>query len=282
MNDDGLNNLRELRDALLAGGTVCGGVAEGLARPYAVIPEGAKLEDLTAFLPEPPAIRGRFEAGDLAAFCRYVEEFKGGATLIAANLHDERGRFEAVLDYHRPDKPSWCGHRAVYETVPSPEAREWWARDKRFMAQTEFAEWLEDRLGEIVVPEAAEMLEVVTSLQAQTKATFERSVRLENGNVGLTYREETTARAGQNGRLEVPKGFRLRMPLFRGGEHVEIDARLRYRIKEGALSFAYALERKEEAVRLELEAMCETVHSETGFAPLRGVVPGHHHDGVPF
>ena len=93
-----------------------------------------------------------------------------------------------------------------------------------------FAEMLEDFARDIIDPDAATMIETAQSFQAASSVSFESSARLSNGTIGLSYREETEAKAGNAGQLEVPEMFLLRFPILRGGDPVDIIAKLRYRI----------------------------------------------------
>ncbi len=97
------------------------------------------------------------------------------------------------------------------------------------------------------------MLEIALSMQAKTKVAFEKATRLDNGQVHFVYREEIDGKAGANGQFKIPEKFIIGLKLFEGGSHYQLDAKLRYRINNGALSIWYELIRPHKTIEANLQ-----------------------------
>jgi hypothetical protein len=83
------------------------------------------------------------------------------------------------------------------------------------MSQAQFAEHLEDMAHTIVEPSAADLLEVAKTFQAKRNVDFSQAVRLDSGDVELSYAETTTAKVGTKGHIEVPSVFTLALNAIR-------------------------------------------------------------------
>lgn len=141
-------------------------------------------------------------------------------------------------------------HRVSLELIHSPEWTAWVGKDKTWMDQATFAEHLEDNAADVVIPDAATMLEIAQSFHATTGVTFKSAERLHSGEAALHYEETTSARAGEKGDLEIPTQFVLNIKPYAGQDDIaEITARFRYRIRSGQLSLSYALVRPEDHAR---------------------------------
>jgi uncharacterized protein YfdQ (DUF2303 family) len=160
----------------------------------------------------------------------------------------EPPKFIAVLNDDRKDEPGWGDHRAVYNCPLSKEWKEW----KQFAGsprdQIAFSEFIETHVPDIISskedePSGAMMLEVATSFKAQKKVNFASGQRLDNGQVDFVFQEEIQGSAGAKGHIKVPERFFIGVPVFEGGAPYRIEAKLRYRLKDGALSMWFDLVR---------------------------------------
>lgn len=212
--------------------------------PYVVVPHGATVASLKAFLPKGVAARCSFN--DVASFLQYVQTFtalKSPPRIWAGR----RGPFVAYLDYHVPPEgpdvdpvEGRCQHRADLVLEHSEAWREWIVkRHGKWLTQYDFAEFIEDRIGDIV-GDGAEMLEIARTLESKQNVAFKSGVRLDNGDFCLNWETTSTAKAGQRGDLEVPDHIGVLIPVFDGEDPIELVARLRYRITDGALMFQLA------------------------------------------
>jgi uncharacterized protein YfdQ (DUF2303 family) len=172
-------------------------------------------------------------------------------------------RFHAVLDYHEPGNPRWGSHTATLQLEHTEEWTTWTESNDKPMAQAAMALFIEDNAPDVIKPAVATMLEVARTLEANETSAFDSAVRLDNGDVRLAYRKDTTATAG-GGTLQVPERFTIAIPIFEGMGKVEIEARLRYRISGGKLSMWYSLWRHAAAERKAFDAVMEQVREACG------------------
>ncbi|UUW88360.1 YfdQ family protein [Pimelobacter simplex] len=203
----------------------------------------ALAEPLTEF---PYRKKGTVHVHDARSFVEYVEKHQLSGTEVWADL--SRRSLVAVINAgEQSDDAADEGvaghgdHRVVLELLHSDEWNTWTDRDKEWLDQATFAEHLEDHAINVVHPDAATMLEIAASLQATRTADIKAGIRLDNGQVQLRYEETETATAGQTGELEIPTIFVVALAPYVGAEPVEVEARFRYRLRQGNLLLSYAL-----------------------------------------
>lgn len=231
-----------------------------------VLPEAAKVhvldpQQFDGLRDAPRRARGTVEPATIEAFIDYVREHRTEATTIW--VAPETGKVVAVINDHGPGAdPGWGDHRAVFTPRITAEWRRWAGADGKFMGQEQFAELLEDGLAEIAIPDGGQLLEIASTMTGHTNVTWQSAVRLSNGAVKAQYVEETSAKAGQKNDLEIPTAFTLVMPVFYGGDNVQVDARLRWRLKGGELLLGFRLDNPHRAVDDAIRAMDTKLGSE--------------------
>lgn len=215
--------------------------------PVIVAPDGFRIVELPGLRESPQHIEENVRHTTAASFVAYYNRYCGGSSAVF--LDTSTNTFTAVIDCHEPSwSPRWCKHKATYSLKPTPEWSQWKGNDKKTMTQEEFGRFIEDNLVEIVNPPNGEMLEIALSLQAKTQVDFSRATRLDNGQTQLTYAETIDGKAGANGAMKIPDLFSIGLVLFEGGEAYQLDARFRYRIREGNLTLWYELVRPHKTV----------------------------------
>lgn len=250
-----------LADAKLAG-------ADG-KMPYVVIPADYKVVDLERLLPAPTRKRAKVTLAQTGAFIDYYLKHRVGSQSQIYST-TEPPRFVAVLDDHGEFAPGWREHLAYYNCTLAAEWETWVKANKKPMTQTDFAQFIEDNLPDIVDPVAAEMLEISRTLEAKKKVNFASGVRLSNGGVQFTYEEEVQGTA-QKGNLSVPEIFGIGIPVFHGGPRYKVEARLRYRIGDGgALSMWYDLVRPHKIIEDAALEVWQEIEQQTGETILHG------------
>lgn len=240
-------------------------------RPYAVVPEGYRLQDLEPLLRNPMRRVGVVSVYDAASFIAVVKDQATAGTRLYRTVTPPR--FVAVFNDHdhAGESPGWGDHRAVYTCPLSPEWSAWTTSNKRAMAQADFAQFIEDNLPDIADPPAAEMLEISRTLQAKKKVNFASALRLDNGQHQFTYEEQIDGKAGPRGQLRVPEAFTLGLAVFEGGARYALRARLRYRISDqGALSMWYDLERPHKIVEHAVEELRAAIEAATEMGTING------------
>lgn len=160
------------------------------------------------------------------------------------------------------DKPGWGDHRAILALRTTKAWTEWLGRNGKFVSQTEFAEFVEQRLVDVIEPDGADLLELAQTFKATKAVAFESSKRLSTGQVQLTYKEDIDAKAGTRGQIAIPETFILALIPFDGAKAYKVTARLRYRIDSASLLLGFVLERPEDV----LETAFNDVATEVGQA----------------
>lgn len=236
----------------------------GCDHPFALVPEGYKVEDLERFLPAPVRIREKITLTTALSFIDYWQRYADDASVIFADLAARS--FRAVFDYHAAGgQPANGDHQAALQLEHSAEWKKWAGNNRQAMNQVQFASFIEDNILDVRVPAGAELLEVAKTLQAQKKVEFRSGTELHNGAAQLTYNEVIDGQAGAKGQLTIPTQIQLGLRIFRGCEAYGVTARLRYRIDDnGRLTFTYLIDNFErlledafEQVKKQVEAGCK-------------------------
>jgi uncharacterized protein YfdQ (DUF2303 family) len=212
---------------------------------------------------------GFYTAG---AFGEYVARHSvPGDDTEATIWGDARSRTVwAVLDDHSRDLTGWGEHRALLQLRTTTAWDAWIANDGKWLDQVVFAEQVEDRLIDIVEPDAAFMLELAQSFQATSSANFRADQRLASGEVKLRYEETVTAGAGPAGEMNIPTAFVVGIAPFEGADAFQVTARFRYRIREGNLKLSYKLERPEDVLQTAFDEVLEQIATATGVTTWNG------------
>lgn len=228
-------------------------------RLYSVtVPDGYHREtiDLERYGLAPARSTGTVRLQTVDDFAGYVRRHDDQAgTTVWADI--DTGRLVAVIDDHTQEGAGWGEHRAELVLKPTEEWRHWEAMNGKLMDQEAFAEHVEDGMGEIVEPSAADLLDIVTTMQGHTNAEWKQAIRLQDGSVQFVYNEEATATAGGRGELEIPQAFTLGIAPFLGEEAYKLTARLRYRVSSGNLKIGYKLYRPGSVRRDAIELIAE-------------------------
>lgn len=248
---------------------------EGRFHAFAV-PAGGAVEiiDLEAYLDEyrdrPRRKKGSYTAHDADGFVRYLGKHGLPETEVWADV--TAARVVAVINAHDTTEAAGYGdHRLTYAVLPTDAWRAWVANDGKLLAQSDFAEHIEDRSGDIVRPTAAEMLELAQTFQATIGVRFESSKLLSSGERQLEYRETVDAKAGRAGAFDIPKDFELGLIPFEGADRYKVTARFRYRITDGALRIGYRLERPSDVQREAFLGVVSAISAGIDAQVFRGV-----------
>lgn len=213
------------------------------AIPFLITQAGMTIKTIEETFPTPMSRRGNIIVTSVKSFIELVNrDYEEGASVIFANLPShEAGIITAIIDFHGADNaPSWCEYRITLKLSYTVEWLEWKKVLNTPKGQLDLAEFLEERY--IDVHEAngvsgATILETALSLEAKKDVNFNSAVRLQNGDTALKFMETTTARAGQQGEIEIPKEFILLIPVYEGFDSTAIRVLFRYRIRDGVIHF---------------------------------------------
>jgi uncharacterized protein YfdQ (DUF2303 family) len=217
-----------------------------------VTAEGATVENVTPWLEaareQPNRTRATVALESEEAFVAYCQEWRGEA-LVRVFAHVPPGgggaSVEAVIGYDTPTVPSWRDHRVTWAPALSEEWLAWskaWAAP---MGQRELAEFIEDRLADLVTPGAgdtsvraladdlglefgtpAQVIAASRGLEVSASLAVRESVVLSTGASQVQFVEEARAT-----NVTVPGLFAVAIPLWEGGTRYLVPVRLRWRRK---------------------------------------------------
>lgn len=248
---------------------------------YAV-PKGTDVKelkhDLEHLLPAPRATRAHAKLAGPADFLAYVARYKKPETLVWCDFNPQsfRLKFTAVIDEHANGQPGWRRHTAELDPLFSAEWKVWkesW--DRKSMAQTPFAEFLQENGTDIAstdesakagYPTALQMLTMATNFVMNEERSFKSAVRLQSGGVRMTYVADPDK--GTTEDMAMFEKFQIGIPVFHGAGAWAIDARLKYRNNSGKLSFHYELVRPDRVHQAAAEQLIDQVRTGLGEVPL--------------
>ncbi|MBK6414039.1 DUF2303 family protein, partial [Sphingopyxis sp.] len=176
--------------------------------------------------------------------------------------------FKAILNDNGPDEdnPEWRDHLAIFAPKFSEEWTRWKAFDGKQFSQVEFAAFLEENVADVSgdgtsSPSGAQMLQMALSFEANQDKRFKSAIRLQSGGINMSFVEQDDAATLET--MKMFDRFALGLPVFWGGEAYRIDARLRYRVREGKLSFGYDLIREDKVLEAATKTIIARVKTET-------------------
>ncbi len=260
-----------LRDALAAG--VQFADLPETATPKALVPAGWKVQNLEPFQVRPVSKRATPEFRHAESAAAYIADHMDGHSRLYADV--DRAVAVCVLDEDEavadPERPRWRRHRATFAPPKHPDWIAWRNGDGKLLTQSAFAVFLEDQEPNLIDPNGADLLELCQDLQLLASVGVRNTQRLDSGARVFQFAEEHQGRprGGKDG-LELPERFTLALPVFRHGEKITIEARLRYRLDDGKLLLGYGLIRALEAEQEAFEGQLRTITEATGVPLLWG------------
>lgn len=143
----------------------------------------------------------------------------------------------------------WSGNFTI-------SARDWIKSDEEAFSQEDFALFLDKHLNDIATPKdendkdipgyptKAELYNFVTTLEDSKGQKFSRKVNVQNGDVSVSLERESDD--GTKQRLKLFERFAINIQLYEGFPTYQVNAKLRFRVKDGQVVFFYDLEGLEE------------------------------------
>jgi uncharacterized protein YfdQ (DUF2303 family) len=223
--------------------------------------------------PAPSRMRGLYEFRDIASFGLYVEQHAvpfGNQPLVLLDAHG----FTCIFNHHGTAGPGWGDYRAVFTPKWTRGWTAWTGFQRKSLSQDDFAQFLDNRIGEIAEPDGALVIEAVRNLQFKVDVTYERVVRTDNDTINLIYQEDLT----HTGQFKLPARLELLVAPFEGADAVVLTARLTVSKPEanGKVKFSFDLGERVEEILDQADAdMAARVTEMTGFGVLRGRVVKH-------
>lgn len=210
--------------------------------PYAVVPDNYSVKSLKDFIVDVTQVKQAVTVISPSSLIGYVSRFKDERSVIFADT--EKTRFCAVLDYHLDGKtPFKNSHVVTYDCPLSDEWKAFSRLDTEKMDQVSFAEFIEQYINCIAPVSDSnqtsgnELLEMVLAFQETRTSDFKAVTRLSDGTFQMAFSNEKTG----SGNTKLPERISLAISPFHNGTPYQIDARIRYRLREGKLALWYEL-----------------------------------------
>lgn len=176
--------------------------------------------------------------------------------------------FAAIMNDHGQTEPeaNWRDHHAKFSPLFSEEWIRWTALNAKPFTQTEFATFIEDNLKDIASvdgrPTGAQMLEMAITFEANQDMRFKSAIRLQSGGVQMSFTQDDDAQTLQ--KMQVFDRFSLGLPVFWNGDAYQIDARLRYRVRDGKIAFWFELIRNDKVLEAATTTLIKLIREKTG------------------
>jgi len=254
--------------------------------PIVVLPKGRETWDLKEFVDQyrthPERRQGVADLGDLESFIAHAKRFADKDSALFAT--PKPARLVSVLDYHAAGadgRPRFGKHRGQYSFPFSQEWLAWVGQNKKAMSQTDFAEFVEQHLIDVIDPGTAggtakvlsekigltfasppKLLELSRGLTIREGVRVKNAMNLASGEAQVFFQSEHADEQGAP--LKVPGAFLLAIPVFKNDAIYQLAVRLRYRLAGGALTWFYELYREDRLFDDAFELACKKAADDTG------------------
>jgi uncharacterized protein YfdQ (DUF2303 family) len=268
------NNMQAVIDAARQGAkpeTVADehGVKWVLVPGVGAIPSKIEKVSIRSEAPHPYRKVGAVQVFDAVSLNKIMAENIGGNITVYVDRSPAKPAIVAVLNGHGAGGPGWADHRASVAFRPTPQWVKWTGIDGKFLSQADFANFIEDNLLDVKVPEAGNMLEISQFLEV-TRTTTVKSVSRPKSGLVQFKNENNDAVVGEQ---EIPDTLTLWLAPMVGTSEMEVAARFRYRIDNGTLKLGVKLQRVEEIMATILEDFVSLIQLPDGAVMVEGVAP---------
>lgn len=260
--------------------------------PVLIDPKDGTATDLKPFFDKwrdtPERKSGTSRVTTLESFLQLTNRHSTEHSVIFANTDWKAPSLTTIIDYHQDEKGGAADngkHRVHYPFPLSEEWQAWVKMDKQPMNQQAFAEFIEDHIGELASPHEEEipywqeklggkiaypnelkLLSIGLKVHAETRVA--NSVTLQSGEGELTWQEEHRDMKGD--KLIVPSLFIVQLPPFFMGDAIRLPVRLRYRVREGSVSWIFQMYRPDVYVTEQVMRDVERASRETDLPSYQG------------
>ncbi|ATE84697.1 hypothetical protein B9J07_25445 [Sinorhizobium sp. LM21] len=221
----------------------------------------------------------------LESFVELIDRHKQENSVIFAKTDWKEPALTAVIDYHSADGPDNGKHRIHYQFPLSEEWKAWLKIDGQGMNQAVFAEFIEDHIADLSSPDLNEaedfermfgakvgfpndIVMLSRGLQINAETRVKQAVKLQTGESQIMFEEDHKNANGEP--LTVPGVFILQIAPFFMGEAKRIPVRLRYRLRDGALTWICQLYRPDRYITEQVRSDLDKAAEETGLPKFEG------------
>lgn len=206
-------------------------------RIFYSVPAGRDLKTFESELSKPFRLKGKIDVCGAESLLKVIERFKNSPAVV--QFSRSQLFVHAILNAAADEQPGWADHTVFWQLKKHRDLKAWEGINGKPLSQLQFMLFLEDRVVDVVgdagVSQSA-LQTVVGDLEVTTDAKFQAKRDVHNGNYVL--HSDLTNKPT----VEVPKEFVIGVPIFEGLDIAyKITVRLRYSVKEGALTFVVNL-----------------------------------------
>lgn len=217
----------------------------------------------------PLRARGNTSVFDAESFNAIIAINTDGHIIVYVDRNPLKPAVIGVLNSNGIDGLGWGDHRVSIAFRHTPQWQKWMGIDGKMLSQSEFANFIEDNLLDVVDPPAADMLEISQFLEVTRTTNFKSVTRPKTGLI--QFRNESTD--GIVGDMQVPDTITLMLaPLF-GIPAQAVSARFRYRIEGDKLKLGVKLQRIEELMEQIMANVVDAIVLPEGAIMVEGVAP---------
>ncbi len=285
--------------------------------PVMAVPNGTSLQSIKKFVDEfagkPDRRKGTDAVQDLESLIAWINRHADDGSVIFCDTTRDAPKLLSIVDYHLAverekegglsgdDTARFGAFRALYEFPLSEHWKAWREVDGAQMDQSDFAEFLENRVLDLIAPDistdgegneinklpphVAELLarlggrcalpqDIITLAKGLDITANSRTVTridVQTGEGALVFEESHVGADKQ--KITVPKLFMICIPLFdKSPFHYRIPVRIRYRLK-GGIKWTFSMFGADDVIDAAIKQAAEHVKGGTA-CPLFYGVPG--------
>lgn len=241
------------------------------------VPDGWTIQDTEAIQLYPRRKKATIACGDQTSFVDYVKRQGSLANCtIWCNANYPQGKVDylAIINDHgeEADAQQWRDHQAKFCPENSIEWQRWISAHGQKMEQFQFAEFIENNLADIAsaegYPTGTAMLQMATALEITQDCRIKSAIRLQSGGVRMEYVQDDNAATAES--MQVFSKFALGLPVFRSGDAYQLEARLKYKLASGKLTFWYEINRADKVLEAAAKTLTQSIQEASGFPLFHG------------
>lgn len=243
----------------------------------AMVPEGWKTEDMERFFMVPDRKRGAVVLTDSNSFIAYAKKHGSLANCVlyaAADYESQKISIKAVINDHgeTEDDQNWRDFTATYAPIQTVEWKRWNEQNRKIVGQGDFATFIEDNIGDIAtiegMPTGTQMLSMALNFEKLADKRFKSKLDLSGGGVRLEFIDDEDKDTRE--KMEFFSRFSLGIGPFLNGDKYPLEARLKYRERDGKLTFWFELVRPDRVFEDAVKTEMDKIKAATGFMVLFG------------
>lgn len=274
-----------------------------------LVPNGMTMEDITAEIDAlkdgPQRLSGNVRLNTLSSFTAWVNRTKTPDSAIYADITRDPPSIVAVIDHPGPHPAAenwkgatWAKYRGSMALKLSEPWKAWAKADGNYVSQAAFAEFIEDRYGELLYPpdtmdaellsalrsvgaksfaDPMEMREVSKGLEVNEGRTLKSKINLSTGEQQLTFESKLVGANGEDVSVLIPQAFLIALPVFEGTDAFRVPVRLRVKAVNQSVLFAPFIHRPDLVLEAaKKDALAAIGEACPGVQVFEGLYPDNH------